>query len=280
MLTPSLEDLLAQDLPPAARVLQSFDPMALRNSICACSALQFAASEGFKFAITGDAADELLGGYSFTHRLEEEDWAKQRAAMVNNMHFDAIPLGEAVGIKVSSPYLDEQFVGFAMSLRKPDCIGPVRLRPHPNASEDAEPTVAGKLPLRFGFPSNSSALRRKDPAEVGCGTTALGSAPWLNREGYFDSRISDSDYARSAAVALDKHGVKLRDKEHLAYFRVFEESFGANGSLVVPGKPRPNDDPCPACGFALAAEEATFCLTCGHYDAALAQRKTAAATPS
>ncbi len=74
----------------------------------------------------------------------------------------------------------------------------------------------------------------------------------------------------------EKHGIALRDKEHLAYFLIFEEIYTQTkeeeGELMVPGKLRPNDDPCPACGFQLDTPTQTFCLTCGHYDQTLAGR--------
>lgn len=55
-----LADLLGE-LPTCVRVLGSFDPMQLRNSIAVCRALREAAAAGFTCAVTGDAADELFG---------------------------------------------------------------------------------------------------------------------------------------------------------------------------------------------------------------------------
>ena len=44
--------------------------------------------------MTGDAADELFGGYSFTHRLDEAAWEHNRQRMASLMHFGSVPLGE------------------------------------------------------------------------------------------------------------------------------------------------------------------------------------------
>lgn len=62
-----LEEVL-RELPTCVRVLQSFDPMTLRNDMAVCAALRAAAAADFTCAVTGDAADELFGGYNFTHR--------------------------------------------------------------------------------------------------------------------------------------------------------------------------------------------------------------------
>jgi hypothetical protein len=53
ILRPSLSELLEVDMPFVSRVLASFDPMALRNSVTAAHAITQAHKEGFTFGITG-----------------------------------------------------------------------------------------------------------------------------------------------------------------------------------------------------------------------------------
>jgi len=284
VLRPTLDELLDQDMPFLVQTIHSFDGMALRNSVCATHALRHAASLGFKYVLTGDAADELMGGYRFTHRYDDEAWAQQRATMVAKWHFDSGVVGDALGLRVTSPFLHPPFVAFCLeSLKKPDCIGPYPLRVTPSEPlEDG--VITGKIPLRGAFPELLSSSRRKDPQEIGCGTTMLGAAPWATppRLGHFDLRIDVAALASEKARIGGEYAIKIRDKEHLAYFHVFEKLFGkseeAEGEekecaikkvLRVPGKPRPNDDPCPACGFKLDTPTQTFCLTCGHYEEAL-----------
>lgn len=59
-----------------------------------CQALRQAAARGFTCAVTGDAADELFGGYNFTHRLDEMAWEHNRQHMAALMRFGSVPLGE------------------------------------------------------------------------------------------------------------------------------------------------------------------------------------------
>lgn len=68
-------------MPWVMRVLKSFDPMTLRNSVAVGIALRRASELGFTCAVTGDGADELFGGYSFTHRLDDDEWLTHRDAM-------------------------------------------------------------------------------------------------------------------------------------------------------------------------------------------------------
>ncbi|EFJ43011.1 hypothetical protein VOLCADRAFT_106960 [Volvox carteri f. nagariensis] len=224
----SLDDLLHRHLPAVVRTLQSFDPMSLRNDVAISCALHEAAARGFRCAATGDGADELLGGYSFTHRLEPAAWAAHRAHMARVMEFGSSRLGPHHGVFVASPYTRPGFKAAALRLGKADCV-----QAQPDGS------TLGKMPLREMFPNVTAAMRRKDPIEVGCGTTAL------SKPGYFDHLISDEQFASERTYVMEHHKVEVRDKEHLHYYRIFRETF-PNG--VVPGKPRHGSDPCPKCG--------------------------------
>jgi len=247
----SLEELLKQ-LPWTISVLQSFDPMSLRNNIAIAAALREAARRGFTCALTGDGADEIMGGYNFTHRMSDERWLEHRAHMATVMSFDSVPMGKELGLVVASPYTQPRVVQAAMTMSKRDCVQPHNGKP------------LGKIPLRHAFPRTTSAWRTKDPIEVGCGSTQLGSRPWLGREGHFDCWLDDQEFAKHVVLAKEEYDVEIRDREHLAYFQVFMEVF-SGGS--VPGKPRYGPDPCPKCHYEMSSRFQTFCVTCGHYDA-------------
>lgn len=255
----TLPELLRRHLPAVVRTTCSFDPMTLRNDVAIAAALSEAASRGFRRAVTGDGADELLGGYSFTHRLAPKEWAAQRAHMASVMRFGSVPIGRQYGVYVTSPYTQKGVRTAALALGKEECV-----RGDPPAS-------TGKVVLRELFPEVTSAGRRKDPIEVGCGTTAL------SRPGYWDEQISDEQYTAEVSYVREQHGVELRDKEHLAYYRVFRETF-PNGE--VPGKPRNGSDPCPKCRYQLSQPTQTFCVTCGHYDPQLRFRHAKAPAAS
>lgn len=47
-------------------------------------------------ALTGDASDELLGGYSFTWRADDPVWSEKRAQMCSTWTFCAPTLAEAL----------------------------------------------------------------------------------------------------------------------------------------------------------------------------------------
>jgi asparagine synthetase B (glutamine-hydrolysing) len=51
--------------------------------------------------VTGDAADELFGGYSFTHRLDDAAWQHNRERMARLMRFGSVPLGGCRAVNAS-----------------------------------------------------------------------------------------------------------------------------------------------------------------------------------
>jgi asparagine synthetase B (glutamine-hydrolysing) len=84
--------------------------------------LHEAASRGFRCAATGDGADELLGGYGFTHRLAPAAWSEHRAHMARVMQFGSTRLGDQLGIFVASPFTQPAVKAAALRLGKAECV--------------------------------------------------------------------------------------------------------------------------------------------------------------
>ena len=74
-----------------------------------------------------------------------------------------------------------------------------------------------------GCMSNQATLQRPNTSyciiflayQVGCGTTALSKKEW------WDSTITDEEFAKETQLLSTTDMVKIRDKEHLHYYRVF-----------------------------------------------------------
>lgn len=237
----TLEELLAE-VPFVVRVMRTFDPMEVRNSIVIARALHELQQEGLTSTMTGDAADELFGGYSFLWGKGQDEFRASRDRMSSSMRFSSTPMGQELGVRVSAPYTDPSVIDFARSLEKSDLV------------VEVEGVVHGKFLLRLAFPEVENRWRRKDPIEVGSGSTSLPA--------YFRARADPSEFARERREVRRTSGVAIRDPEQLAYYRVFREVFGDS-----PPIPRGGADPCPHCGFELPTPEGDFCFTCGAYPA-------------
>jgi asparagine synthase (glutamine-hydrolysing) len=236
-----LDELLGE-VDFVVRQLRTFDPMEVRNSIVIARALREAARAGYRTAMTGDAADELFGGYSFMWSRPDGEFEEYSRRLAATMHFSSTPLGRALGVEVRAPYRDPEVVALAVSLPKRWKVG---LR-------DGVPV--GKWILRWAFPEAHAVWRRKDPIEVGSGTTQLPRR--------FSAMIPPEDFRSERERIAREDRVDIRDAEHLAYYRAFRRAFGNS-----PPRARFADNPCAHCGFELRDSDATFCTTCGAYPA-------------
>lgn len=251
----SLEEVVGE-MGWVAKVLESFDPMELRNAVIIGIALKYAAEElKCKRVITGDGADELFAGYSFMLNMPETSFLSFKRTMIENMSFSGKQLADSLNISIVQPYLEPAVRTFAASCPRTDLIG------HGVESDETgiRPTFIGKAVLRRAFPDCSTSQRKKVPIESGSGATRL-------RLGYFDKLMNDGELARAVDNAAKEHNVKIRDREHAVYFAKLLDAIG--GSLTsLSRRERFRQFACNSCGFSLGSESQLFCVTCGQYPA-------------
>ncbi|KAJ2582913.1 hypothetical protein GGH95_001276 [Coemansia sp. RSA 1836] len=258
VLTPTLDELFfaggstnngeESTLELCVRVRQTFDGMELRNAVVIAHALKHAKAIGCRRVCTGDGADELFAGYSFMQGMSDADLQKYTLNMVQTMSFCAAPLAKALGLEVWSPFLDPRIVEYATTR---------------GASRDLkvgqfEGAQHGKLVLRMAFPKVVSAGRKKEPIECGCGTTVMPALAEL--------AVTDSEFEHGARDALERHGIVVRDKERLVYFRTFQRVVLSSNNGQSPDRTTDSCDACPDCKFRLR-DGTSFCSVCGLYPA-------------
>lgn len=77
-------------------------------------------------------------------------------------------------------------------------------------------------------------------------------------QNYYSTRIGDDEFNRNRQQIEPQDGVKIRDKEQLAYYRLYR------GMFPPPRETARTKNICPDCG-ADVRPQATFCITCGAY---------------
>lgn len=265
-------------LPFCVKTLRTFDGMTLRNSIVIALALKKAKELGATVIITGDGADELMGGYSFTWvTVDNALWVSKRNDLAGKMNFSTGEMASALGLKaVASPFLEPAFIEWVTTnTSRADCIDdmPIELSP----STERIMHITGKVCLRNAFPMSPSAHRKKDPIEVGSGASALN----VSQGGaeFFGSLLGMPQtpegilaFANERKIILDDHGVTIKDIEHLYYYREFLRCFppqpdghmlaGQNVSIE-----RFTEDACVGCGYRLRKPDDLFCYVCGAWPA-------------
>ncbi|MCL5788653.1 MAG: asparagine synthase-related protein [Candidatus Marsarchaeota archaeon] len=225
-----------------ARVMNSFDPMEIRNSAPVLIALRNARSDGCIHVATGDGSDELFAGYSYLFSKEPASLRVALEHLWKVMRFSAVPLGATMGLNVESPYLDAEVKEAAFHV-------------HPSLLVGVNPltgAVTGKFVLRKAFESLLPAdivWRKKAPIEEGCGSTSI--------PGVIELKVSDAEFQEKSSKYLEEEGVRLRGKEHLVYYEIYR---AVNGPPKKAGQGRS----CPGCGSSVPAGS-NFCTVCGAY---------------
>jgi len=254
------EDLVERYLPQTVKLLHTWDGMTLRNSLVISAAFQEAKRRGMSHVIVGDGADELFGGYSFMWGCEDDVslWKKKRDDMCNKWTFATSQLADSYGIKEYAPYMEEQFVSWALeNTTREDCIGerPIKLV----LKGESIMHAVGKVLLREAFETCAS-WRRKDPIEVGSGATIISG------DDYWADKLTDEEFRIEQEELKEKEGLIIRSKEHLINLRSYMDVFGG---LFHPKKKRmPIGQGCAGCCFEVGQEN--FCHICGAWPA---QRK-------
>ncbi|HID15606.1 MAG TPA: hypothetical protein EYP16_02215, partial [Candidatus Atribacteria bacterium] len=110
------EDELFRALPEVIKVLKTFDPMEVRNSVAIYIALRVVKEHGVNSVMTGDGSDELFAGYSYLLNLNLEELEFELRRMWSIMSFSSKILAKKLKLEVKLPYLDDKFKSFAMKL--------------------------------------------------------------------------------------------------------------------------------------------------------------------
>lgn len=222
-------------------ILKTFDPMQVRHGIPVYIGLTKACEKGLKSILMGDGLDELFG-YPWLFHLSESDLLESLQNMWEDMTFSSIPLGEAIGIAIKTPYLDPLFMKYAKKL-------PLRLKI--NFEKGMQ---YGKWLLRKAYEDvipSEVIWRTKIALEKGAGTESLQSV---------FSKISDEEFGKKRKNYREKEDVCLVNKEQLFYYEIFRNQHGS------PSEAYPDKDgsQCQKCkGY--VKTKIGFCKICGNY---------------
>ena len=224
------------------KVLKTYDPMDVRNTLPAYIGMMAAKEKGVKSVLTGDALDELFG-YPWQFHLSETEFAEALAVMWKVMTFSSVPMGNSIGVTVKAPYLDPLFMDYAQKL-------PVKFK-----VQTENGVQYGKWLMRKAYDGlipDDVVWRAKAPLEQGTGT-------WVFPE-YFDNKVPTDEFEEKKKMYLEKDDVILSSKEQLFFYEIFRKQFG-KPSDVYSDK---TGKQCPKCkGYIEKINR--YCHICGNY---------------
>jgi asparagine synthase (glutamine-hydrolysing) len=214
------------------KILESFDP-ALPNDLVVYFGMRETKGQGLRSIMTGDGGDELFGGYPYMQEIEDLEGYIKRIS--RSWSFSSNRIGEHFGLEVKQPFLDADFIDFALTVPKD-----LKIR-------EEKGQVWGKWCLRKAFePFLPPAFiwQSKRPLEKGSGMTRL--------RRIIAGRITDREFAEKQ----ERYPVKFLCKEHLYFYELYRAEVGE----VPP--PQEGEDRCPGCGGGLPPAK-KHCRICG-----------------
>ena len=201
-------EIILEAVEETIKILKNFNDIEIRNNVVMYLAIKWAKDEGEKSIITGDGADELFAGYSFLINKSEKELETEINRICSIMHFPTQKIGEALGITIESPFLNEKMIKLAKEI-------PVNLK-----VKEENGKRYGKWILRKTFEKNiprQIAWREKSPMQEGSGTAGL--------TGLFDSIIGEEQFVEKKLTVEKNDDVVIRSRESMFYYEIFKKLY-------------------------------------------------------
>ncbi len=221
------------------KILKNFNDIEIRNNVVMYLAIKWAKENGEKSIITGDGADELFAGYNFLVNKPEEELENEIKRVCSVMHFPTQKIGNALGMRIESPFLENKVVELAKSI-------PANVK-----VKNEEGKRYGKWILRKTFEKyipKQIVWRGKSPMQEGSGTAGLTEL--------FDSIIDEEKFVEKKLTVEKEENVVIRNRESMHYFEIFKKSFGSPVDKNA-------ETACPYCKHEV--NDSKFCRMCGAF---------------
>ncbi|MGH1566831.1 MAG: asparagine synthase C-terminal domain-containing protein [Nitrosopumilus sp.] len=221
------------------KILKNFNDIEIRNNVVMYLAIKWAKDNGEKSIITGDGADELFAGYNFLINKSEEELDAEIKRVCSIMHFPTQKIGNALGVNIESPFLDNKVIEFA------------KKTPSNIKVRDEKGKRYGKWILRKTFEKyipQQIAWREKSPMQEGAGTAGLTDL--------FNSVINEEQFVEKKLVTEKEDKVIIRSRESMHYYEIFKKLFGSPVDNNA-------ENVCPYCKHMV--KNSKFCRMCGAF---------------
>lgn len=194
--------------------LETYDVTTIRASIPMFLLTRYIKSCGLKMVLSGEGADEILGGYLYFHSAPSADeFHHETVSRVMNLwSSDCLRANKSTlawGVELRVPFLDTEFVNYAMSVRPED-------RMITSDNRGIEKFIL-RAAFADGYLPDEVLWRQKEQFSDGVGYNWIDSI-----RSYAASHVTDAQFER--ADELYPFNTPL-SREGFYYRQVFEEIF-------------------------------------------------------
>ena len=232
----ALEDLIWHLETPDVTTIRASTPMFLLSRLIK--------SLGIKMVLSGEGADEILGGYLYFHNAPTDlEFHKECVNRVNGLHnFDCLRANKSTmswGVEARVPFLDKGFMEKAIS------IDPA-LKLHKRHSHSSDGTKIEKYVLRKAFIADENGepylpeeiwWRQKEQCSDGVGYN------WIDGlKEFIEDQITDDEFDASVKDKSKYNTDIPKNKEELYYRRIFDRLFPERQDIISRWIPKMNWD--------------------------------------
>ena len=221
------------------KILKNFNDIEIRNNVVMYLAIKWAKENDYKSIITGDGADELFAGYNFLVNKPENELDAEIKRVCSIMHFPSQKIGEELGIKIESPFLDEELIKIANKI--PSNLKIKQEKEIRYGKWILRKTFEKYLPLQIVW-------RKKSPMQDGAGTVGLTNL--------FESIINEENFVEKKLTVKKEDNVVIRSRESMYYYEIYKKLYG------IPVNDKANTQ-CPYCKHEVMSSK--FCRMCGAF---------------
>ncbi len=199
-------DEMMKVLPEVIYHLESYDAPLVRSSVANYILARLAGRKA-EVVFSGEGADELFCGYKQFKKMSESEAHDEMIHMLGTLHNTGLQRGDRMsntqGISARVPFLDKEFVEYAMSI-------PVSMKIGPEGQEKwiLRKAYENMLPTEIVY-------RKKDKFSVGAGSSEKLSE-------VAEKTITDEEFRRHGISEAGRH---LRSKEELMYYKIFKDYY-------------------------------------------------------
>ena len=225
-------------LPELIYHLETYDVTTIRASTPMYLMSRLIKSLGIKMVLSGEGADEAIGGYLYFHNAPTaEEFHGECVSRVNALsHFDCLRANKSTmswGLEARVPFLDRSFLQTIMPI-------------HPSLKLNKE-KKSEKFILRQAFSEEASGekylpdeilWRQKEQFSDGVGYS------WIDGvKEYAESQISEDEFNNAISSMRDSGEMDIpKTREALYYRRIFDKLFPGRSNIVPRWVPRTDWD--------------------------------------